>query len=638
VGASGCGKSSLVRAGLLPALRRGRPPGGARPAARAGSALASWRIAVFRPADDPFRELVAALPDLDPDLTPAERLEVGGRLADQLSPPGASEPGSGQGIERAVAALVPAGTRTLLVVDQLEEVFTQTGDPAVRRRFLDALLSAARPGGDRPVHVLATLRADFYSRCWEHPELPRRIAANQYAVERMARDHLREVIEKPLALAGATPEPGLVDELLDDAGDEPGNLPLLEHALFQLWDQPAGRRFTHEAYREMGGLAGALEHHAEAVYQGLEPAGRELVRRFFLSLAVVEGGGAVTRRRVAKADWLALAGDEAPARAKAAALLDRLAEQRLLTATGEGAEGGVERVEVAHEALLRSWHRLSGWLEEDREFLLWRRRVSDAVAAWGRSGRSEGELLQGSPLHRAEGWLERRPGDLTAAERALIEASVAHERAERRREVAQARKLVAALGAVGLLLFLALLVTYWFYRSEDQRSRMAQARGLAAQVKSVAEARPQLATLLALSSLQIARSAGESRLPEGETALRAALARLGGRVVGDPAEKVLAGAVTGGAVLLAVTDRSDAGRSLLLRRVRLPLPGDWQIRSGEAREVVGGTRERGGPCALRPVARGERQLSASASLADRGGDRGGARGGSPEPGREHPHR
>lgn len=588
VGASGCGKSSLVRAGLVPALRRGRPPGGAQPARGSDSALASWRIAVFRPADDPFRELVAALPDLAPDLTPPERLEVGVRLAERLGAPPAPGPEAVAGIEQAVAALVPAGTRTLLVVDQLEEAFTQTADAGVRRRFLDALLAAGRLGGDRPVHVLATLRADFYSRCWEHPELPRRIAANQYPVERMEREQLRDVIEKPLALAGVTPEPGLVDELLDDAGDEPGNLPLLEHALFQLWDQPAGHRFTHEAYRRMGALAGALEHHAEAVYAALDPDAQALARRLFPCLAVVSEAGAVTRRRVAKQDLLALAGEEADARGRAAALLDLLVERRLLTATGGGAEGETERVEVAHEALLRCWRRLAGWLEEDREFLLWRQRVAEAVTAWECSGRGEGELLRGSPLHRAEGWLERRPDDLAPAEEELIEASLAHERAERRREVVQARKLAAAVGGVALLLLLALAGTAWFNHREQRRSRLLEARGLAAQVATVAETRPQLGTLLALHSLRLARSAGATRLPEGETALREALDRLGGRVVGDPAEKVLAGAVTSGAVLLAVTDRGDAGGSLHLRRVPLPLPGDWRIEAGHAAAVLEG--------------------------------------------------
>ncbi|HEX6200421.1 MAG TPA: toll/interleukin-1 receptor domain-containing protein, partial [Thermoanaerobaculia bacterium] len=347
VGASGCGKSSLVRAGLLPALRRGRAPGdGAAPggaAGASGSPLSSWRIALFRPADDPFRELAAALPDLDPELSAAERMAVGESAAGHF----ADGAGAAAGIERAVAALVPAGTRTLLVADQLEEVFTQTGDADARRRFLDALLTAGRLGGDRPVHVLTTLRADFYSRCWEHPDLPRRMAANQYPVERMARDQLREVIEKPLALAGVTPEPGLTDELLDDAGDEPGNLPLLEHALFQLWDQPASRRFTHEAYREMGGLAGALEHHAEAVFEGFGPEDRDLVRRLFLCLAVVGEGGAVTRRRVAKSDLLAMCGEGAEERERGGGLLARLVEQRLLTATGTSEEPGEERVEVA---------------------------------------------------------------------------------------------------------------------------------------------------------------------------------------------------------------------------------------------------------------------------------------------------
>ncbi|HLE84462.1 MAG TPA: WD40 repeat domain-containing protein, partial [Thermoanaerobaculia bacterium] len=430
--------------------------------------------------------------------------------------------------------------------------------------------------------------------------LPSRIAANQFAVERMAADQLREVIEKPLALAGVEPEPGLVDELLEDAGDEPGNLPLLEHALFQLWDQPAGRRFTHEAYRAMGGLAGALEHHAEAVYEGLDAEGRDLLRRLLPRLAVVGEARAVTRRRVPKEDLLAASGPGEEGRARAAALLDLWVERRLLTAMGAGAEAGEERIEVAHEALLRSWDRLRGWLEEDWEFLLWRQGLVEAVDAWECGERSEGDLLRGNPLRRAADWLERRRQDLTPSEVDLVEASLAHERKERRRELAQARKLTAAVGGVALLLLLALAGTVWLYQREQRRSQLLRARGLATQVATVVESSPQLGTLLALHALRIAEGAGESRLPEGETALRSALARLGGRVVGDTAEKVLDGLVNDDVVALATTERGDEGGPLRLRRVPLPLPEDWEIAAGEATTVM---EDRVSQAALAPSGR-----------------------------------
>jgi hypothetical protein len=161
-----------------------------------------------------------------------------------------------QGLRNAIAALVPHRMHTLLVVDQFEELFTLTGELEYTRRFIDSLFAAARLETERPVHVLVTLRADFYSHCWEHSELTARMGVNQYNVRRASTERLREVIEKPLALAGANPELGLVDAILNEVGNEPGNLPLLEHALLQLWERREGQTLTHKAYEDIGRLGG----------------------------------------------------------------------------------------------------------------------------------------------------------------------------------------------------------------------------------------------------------------------------------------------------------------------------------------------------------------------------------------------
>lgn len=323
VGASGSGKSSLVRAGLIPALHRGR--------FHDDSAWAhSWRVAVCRPGNDPFRELANALPDLDSHLIGEARIRAITASAEALSS------GTG-GVGRTIAGLVPAGARTLLVIDQFEELFALTQDSAVRRRFVDSLFGAATTKGDRPIHIAVTLRADFYGRCWEHPTLPTRIVQNQYAVERPAPEALRDIIEKPLALAGAAFEPGLVERILRDVREEPGNLPLLEFALDQLWDRADMRTsgvelvLTHRGYDEIGGVSGAIATQAEVVTKRLmreQQVKEEEIRGIFtrlVHLSSPEEGGEATRRRLPLNE---LTND-------ARRLVHALADARLLVTAGD---------------------------------------------------------------------------------------------------------------------------------------------------------------------------------------------------------------------------------------------------------------------------------------------------------------
>ena len=447
VGSSGSGKSSLVRAGLVPALNRGRFH-------ERGGWVDSWRIAIFRPGADPFRELANALCDLDGDLDAAERIKV----RDACSKP--LDSGT-QGLADCIAGLVPRGERTLLVVDQFEELFTLTRRPEERRRFIDSLLRAVDDSGERPIHCVITLRADFFAECWEHPELPNRIAANQFAVRRVDREQLQEIIEKPAAMAGVRLEPGLAEAMLHDAGDEPGNLPLLQHALLELWerrgerphsDKPRdGVYLTHASYEAIGRLRGALEHRAEEIYKELDAEGKELARRVILRLTEAGKGVKATRRPVKREKIETLGGSEAAIRA----VLTRLVDQRLLT-VGRDAEGQ-DQVEVAHEALIRGWRRLRGWLEEDREFLLWRKRLQASLEAREQvlpplnppegtpelsplnppvgtpelsplnppvgTDRAEGTLLRGGLLAEALRWKAERGKDLDEAQRHFIEVS-----------------------------------------------------------------------------------------------------------------------------------------------------------------------------------------------------------------------
>jgi uncharacterized protein YjbI with pentapeptide repeats len=433
IAASGSGKSSLVRAGVIPALHRGRFHDGT-------SWIQSWRVGICRPGNDPFLNLEAALIHLSGTTT---RLRD---CADALRE-------DTQGIIRCITLLVPRGIHTVLVIDQFEELFTQTKDAGVRQRFVKSLLEAANIVGEWPIHVIITLRADFHARCWDHLPLPSRIAKNLVAVEPPSDTALRDVIEKPLALAAATFEPGLVDRILQGVGTKPGNLPLLEFALDLLWDKAesrtgteAERVLTHRAYDEIRGVPGAIATHADAITRRLmkeQGVAEDDIRRLFsrlVHLSAAEEGGEPTRRRLPLVELT----DEKDRR-----LVDALTDARLLVTTrkphasgtdgkgiladvAESASGSplpTEIVEVAHEALIRNWDRLRDWMTKDRDFMVWRQRMELLVAEWTQS-RDPDVLLRGKTLVDAEQKLAEKQGAVSPAVRDFIQQSIAHRRAE----------------------------------------------------------------------------------------------------------------------------------------------------------------------------------------------------------------
>lgn len=488
VGNSGSGKSSLLRAGLIPALQAGRFHCEGSPAE--SSAPDSWRIVVFRPSAAPFDYLAEVLPSqLAPELGVKEQVEF---IADCRTRLRADR----HALRNAVSALVLAatdktntarGTRVLLVADQFEEIFTLTGKQEVRDRYIDGLLEAARVDSAVPVHLVLALRADFYGHCLEHSGLSRCLEANLYNVPRMRPEQMRETIEKRLKLAGGRAEPGLIDSLLEDAGAEPGNLALLEHSLGQLWEHcgGAGCTFTNQAYAQIGRLRGALGRHADEVFDGLSnDEQRRLAQRVFLELVHLGEGAQDTRRRVAKAELLALG---EPAQVEN--LLGRLASSRLI-ATGR--EGEETFVEVSHEALIRGWPALREWLARDREELALERRLLQSAEEWQSLQRDPGALLQGARLAQAEDWLGRH-GDAADPVREYVRASLearaeaarkereAHER-ELSRQKATARRFrwfsyvlaVAALVAVGSAWF-----AYHQRVLEKSRAMAARAEELA---------------------------------------------------------------------------------------------------------------------------------------------------------------
>ncbi len=449
VGSSGCGKSSTVFAGLLPRLR---DEGG-------------WVIASLRPGGRPFHALAAAvLPLLEPKLGETDRLIEARKLAHALRE---GEIPLYDAIQRALEKR-PAGTRLLFVLDQFEELYTLCPEPALRRRFLDGLLAAVEAASEErvaPVALLLTLRADFMGHALAHRPFADALQDGSLMMGPMSRDELRRAIEKPAEAQGAAFEAGLVERLLDDVGEAPGNLPLLEFALTLLWEEQDDGWLTHAGYEEIGRVEGALARYADEVYADLDEGEREAARRIFVQL-VRPGEGTEDTRRVATRAEL---GDEHWE------LVQHLADRRLVV-TGQDATG-TETVEVVHEALIQRWGQLRAWMDADRAFRTWQERLRAALRGWETSDRDEGALLRGAPLARAEGWLAERGDELSEPERHFIRASV--ELRERRQVERERRRRNTILALAGGLMIMTVLAILALNARATARREAAVSRSLA---------------------------------------------------------------------------------------------------------------------------------------------------------------
>ncbi len=477
VGPSGSGKSSAVRAGLVPAIRSG---------ALAGSE--GWPIAVMLPGARPFRELAAALGAAGSG-APHEDAE---RLRHDLA--------------GAVALALPDDVAHLvLVVDQIEELWSLVDDEAERTSFLAGLVEALSARESRLL-VVATLRADFLDRPLRSPGLGELVRAGTELVTPLTRDELERAIVRPAGSVGVDLEPGLATEVIADVARQPGELPLLQYALTELFERSDGQRLTREAYAAVGGVLGALGRRADDVYAGLDAEGREISRQAFLRLVVPGESGEPTARRVARSELRTLADDQRPIDEA----LDAFGRGRLLSFDRD-AVTGEPFVLVAHEALLARWPRLGGWIEEAREDLWTRRRLADAAADWIRSGRDPGYLLSGSRLGLFASWAASTDLRLDLPERQLLDASdaerrrldeaaatqVAHERALERRATTRLRALVAVLAIAALVATSLSVVVYGQGEAAREKGALASARELAAASIGNLGTDPQLSLLLA---------------------------------------------------------------------------------------------------------------------------------------------
>ncbi len=400
VGPSGSGKSSVLRAGLLPALAGGVLPGSA-----------AWRRLLLRPGERPLEELRRALVS------------------------GARDP-----LAEALDAL-PTGGRLLIAVDQLEELFTACRSEAERAAFADTLVRAASDPHGRAIVVVA-LRADFYGRFAVYPGFAQALGGNQVLVGPMQAAELRRAVELPAGRVGLRLEPELSDALVRDVEGEPGGLPLLSTALLELWQKREDNALTLTVYRESGGVHGAVARLADGTYARVPDGRRQLVRSIMLRL-VGEGEGEASVRRRAPLAELDLERNE-----DVADVLEILADGRLVTVS-DGA------VEVAHEALLREWPRLREWIEEDAEGRRLRRHITQAATEWDATGRDEGELYRGARLAAALDWTSDHALDVNELERAFVTESREAAEKETKRVGRVNRRLRGLLAGVAILLAVA---------------------------------------------------------------------------------------------------------------------------------------------------------------------------------------
>ena len=424
LGPSGCGKSSLVLAGLIPKLQKKE---------------SGLQMAYVTPGSDPLAQLEASL----------------AKMHDQSA---------------------------VLVVDQFEELFTLCTDEDKRRAFLDRLLSLAKS-----LRVVITMRADFWGECAPYATLKEVMQARQELIAPMDAAELRSAMEQQAGAVGLRFEATLANTILDDVKDEPGAMPLLQHALLELWKRRHGRGLVAKEYREgIGGVQKAIARTADAVYEELSPAEQERVQDIFIRLTRLDEEAIRgeerrdTRRRVGLEELVPAGSD--PAATKA--LMKRLADARLVV-TSVNDVTQQEEVEVAHEALIRHWPRLGDWLDEDRNSIRLRESIGQAAQEWKESAENEKEREESLLVHRG-GRLEdaeelvRRPEFLNALEKAYVEACVDLRDKEGAEKEERAQELAALLA-----------------RAERQ-TRLARSRELVVHAQTLLESEEDQSGSLAL--------------------------------------------------------------------------------------------------------------------------------------------
>jgi hypothetical protein len=420
VGPSGVGKSSFVHAGLVPAIR-----------ATERVTADNWQIRVLRPGRAPLQRLAGVLDDLLP--TDKPRLGTGSDMLAQLD----GAPGWFGEVIRGAAAR--RDQRVMIVVDQLEELFTLCEDDGQRRLFLTALLAAA-DDASAPVRVVVSLRADFLDRFAIHKPFLAELTRGLFFLSPPDEDNLREAVVRPAELAGyAFEDPAIVDDMMAVATSR-GALPLLSFAASRLWDaRDRGRcKLTRAAYHQMGGVGGAFARHADQLAAAVPPPSQPLLRAILTRLVTPEG----TRAVVDRDELLELAGD----RGEAERILDQLVRARLVHMHSDPDHGAT--IEIVHEILITEWPTLKRWLDSGHALRGFVHELQQAARSWAARGRPADLVWRGQTASEALGYASRDLLVLSATEREFLAAIRAHAARSRRRTLLAIASIFAALGLV----------------------------------------------------------------------------------------------------------------------------------------------------------------------------------------------
>lgn len=481
IGASGSGKSSGVRAGLLPEIRRGGVAGSE-----------NWFITTMTPGSHPFEALESAL------LRVATRMPAG--LLELLST-------SDRGIIRAIRRIAADSNETvLLVIDQFEEVFTLCEDEVRRRMFLDGLFAAISEP-DSPLRVVLTLRADFYDHPLRYHGFAELIRDYSITITPLSPDELENAITLPAEQAGVSFERGLVGEMIATIASQPGGLPLLQHALSQLFAQRVNNVMTKAAYESIGGIDGAVARTAESLYLDSDAETQESIESMFSRLVTLGEGTEDTRRRTLRSDL-----HDSPDMDRA---IESYVGARLVTVDRDLATRE-HTLEVAHEALIREWPRLRRLLDDNRAELRAHRQLGNAARQWELGDKAADYLYSGARLEAVESWLTTGPA-LNDSEARFIRSSA--EEQQRLEEIeaqrlehseTQNRRLRRLLSVVGVI---AVLLLFAGGLAVQQRSRanaeartatlsaeLSESRRMAADAAQLVESDRRVALLLAAES------------------------------------------------------------------------------------------------------------------------------------------
>ena len=503
VGPSGSGKSSVVSAGLVPALRAGGVVGSEQ-----------WFIVTMTPGVHPFESLERALTKVAVN-TPAMLLEQ------MLAEP--------SGLRRSVDAILPDHVSPLvLIVNQFEELYTVAAE-LERDSFVQALVESITHARSR-LRVVVTLRADFYDHPLATPGLGELLRDHTELVTPMTSSELELAITRPAEAAGVVVEPALMAALIADAVSKPGVLPMLQYTLTELFERRRGSTMTASAYETMGGLTGAVVERAETLFQALTPKARSAARHVFLRLVSVNEAGEDTRRRTLLSELQTLMAKDGDLDE----MLRAFARHRLLSFDRDPASRG-PTVEIAHEALIGAWVRLASWIDEARDDLRAQRRLATAAAEWADQDQNPDFLLAGASLARYSTWHADPPVRLTPDEETFLVAALRQEhereqiaRAREQRESQLRRRTRALVGLGAMSLLVVLLAALAFNQRQTARSlaaelsasdtawRLVAGSGLAIKDDS------NLAVLLAIEAIRATESEGYA-LPEAVDALHWAL-------------------------------------------------------------------------------------------------------------------